>query len=436
MRIAVVRPGMTARHARDALQPLVFSLLKALTPAAVDLTFHDGLVERLPDVVDADALALTVDTFAARSAYALADRARARGVRVVMGGYHPSAVPDEAAGHADAVVVGDAEDTWPAVVADLAAGRLRSRYTSGNDAPLVVRGDDTAFDRRRYPPLGLVQFSRGCRWSCEFCSIHAFYGAHVRTRPLDLVLDDVRRRPERHLFFVDDNLFADRDRAVELFGALVGAGKRWACQISMDVAEDPALLRLMRRAGCFLVLMGFESLDAGNLRQMGKGANLHASYGRVLDRVRAAGLMVYGTFVVGYDHDTPSTAPALVDFATRQGFSVANFNPLMPMPGTRLHDRLAAEGRLLHDRWWLDPGYRYGDALLRPRGLTPDELTAGCRDARRAFYAPGSIGRRALAPVNRRPENLPLHLATNLVSRHEIRAKQGRPLGVPVGSAR
>ena len=434
MRIAVVRPAMAARHSRDALQPLVFALLKALTPPGIDVSFHDGLVERLPDDFAADVVALSVETFAARSAYAIADRARARGVRVVMGGYHPSALPDEAAAHADAVVVGDAEDTWPRVVADLAAGRLRPRYASPNDAPLVVQGDDTAFDRHRYPPLGLVQFSRGCRYSCEFCSIHAFYGAHVRTRPLDLVLDDVRRRPERHLFFVDDNLFADRERARLLFEALVGSGKRWACQISMDVADDPDLLRLMRRAGCFLVLMGFESLEAANLQQMGKGANLHASYARVLARVREAGLMVYGTFVVGYDHDTPATAPALVDFATRQGFSVANFNPLMPMPATRLYDRLDAEGRLLHDRWWLDPGFRYGDAMLRPLGLTPDELTAGCRDARRAFYAAGSIARRALAPVNRRPANLPLHLAVNLVSRHEIAAKQGSALGAVSGS--
>ena len=433
MRIAVVRPAMAGRHSRDALQPLLFSLLKALTPAGVDLTFHDGMVERLPNAFAADAVALTVETFAARTAYAIADRAREQGLPVVMGGYHPSGVPEEAGAHADAVVVGDAEDTWPTVVADLAAGRLRPRYTSGNDAPLVVRADDTAFDRRRYPPLGLVQFSRGCRYACEFCSIHSFYGSHVRTRPLDLVLADVRARPERHLFFVDDNLFADRERAHALFESLVGSGKRWACQISMDVADDPGMLRLMRRAGCFLVLMGFESLDAANLRQMGKGANLHSSYARVLARVREAGLMVYGTFVVGYDHDTTATAPALVDVATRQGFSVANFNPLMPMPATRLYDRLAAEGRLLHDRWWLDPSFRYGDAMLSPLGLTPHELTAGCRDARRAFYGTASIARRALAPVNRRPANLGLHLATNLVSRHEIHAKQGRRLGIPAG---
>ncbi len=430
MRIAFVRPSMSGHPSADALQPLVFAIVRALTPADVDVDFYDGMVDPLPQRFEADALALTVETFAARTAYEIADRARARGIPVILGGFHPSALPDEAAWHADAVVVGEAEDTWPEVVADLRAGRLRPRYLSRNDADLSLRPAVDVVDRRRYPPLGVVQFSRGCRYACEFCSIHGFFGHTIRSKPIGQVVDEVRARPERVLFFVDDNLFADRARARELFGRLVGTGKRWVCQISMDVATDPDLLRLMRRAGCRMVLVGFESLDPANLKQMGKGANLHANYSDVLANVAAAGLMVYGTFVVGYDTDTVATGPALVDFATRSGFSIANFNPLMPMPGTRLYDRLGAEGRLLHDRWWLDPTFRYGDAMLRPAGMTPHQLTEVCRAARFAFSSPRSIARRALAPANRRPTNLALHLAANLVSRKAIHDKQGSALGV------
>ena len=429
MRVSFVRPSMSGRTTSDALQPLIFTIIDALTPADVEIDFHDGMATPLPEIVDADAVALAVETFTARTAYEIADRHRALGIPVIMGGYHPTMCPDEAAEHADAIVIGEAEDIWADLMHDLAAGQLKSRYTSSNTNGLTLEPRRRApFDRRDYPPLAVVQFSRGCRYACEFCSIHAFYGHSVRTRPLDSVLDDIESRPEKLLFFADDNLFADRERAKALFEGLIGAGKRWVCQISMDVARDRDLLALMRRAGAIMVLIGFESLDVANLRQMGKGANLARDYTQVIANIHETGLMIYGTFVIGYDHDTTATAPALVDFAVRNGFSIANFNPLMPMPGTRLFDRLGAEGRLLHDRWWVDEGFRYGDAMFTPALMSPADLTAACRDARFSFYSHSSIARRA-ARNARTPVTLGVHLAANLISRREIRAKQGAALG-------
>ncbi len=427
-----MRPSMSGVRAGDAMQPLVFALLAALTPEPIELSFHDELVEPLPVCPDADAIALTVETFAARRAYQLADRWRARGVPVILGGFHPSMCPDEAAAHADAVVVGEAEDTWPRLLADLAAGRLAARYDSAGANGLGgVRFDTRAFAGKRYAPLGLVQFGRGCRFACDFCSIHAFFGAGVRTRPVVEVVAEIAARPERMLFFVDDNLYADPPAARALLEALVPLRRRFACQISMDVAEDPALLGLLRRAGCRVVIVGFESTSVATLRAIGKGANLHADYERVIRAFHAAHLMIYGTFVIGYDDDGPGTAPAASDFATRHRFALANFNPLMPMPGTRLYARLAAQGRLIHDRWWIDPGYRYGDAMLVPAGMTPEELMTGCRDARSAFNTPGCIARRLLHPAANAhsPLAAALYLAANLVSRREIIAKQGRRLG-------
>nr|NLI49015.1 B12-binding domain-containing radical SAM protein [Propionibacterium sp.] len=432
MRIALVRPSMSGVRAGDAMQPLVFALLAALTPSGVALTFHDELVEPLPEVPDADAVALTVETFAARRAYQLADRWRARGVPVIMGGFHPSMCPDEAAEHADAVVVGEAEDTWPRLLADLAAGRLASRYDSTcADGLGGVRFDTSVFAGKRYAPLGLVQFGRGCRFACDFCSIHAFFGARIRTRPVAEVVAEIARRPERMLFFVDDNLYADPAAARELLEELVPLRRRFACQLSMDVAGDPALLRLLHRAGCRVVVVGFESTSPATLRAIGKGANLHADYERVIRAFHAARIMIYGTFVVGYDADSARTPADAADFAIRHRFAVANFNPLMPMPGTRLYDRLKGQGRLIHDRWWIDPAYRYGDAMLVPTGMTPAELTDGCRAARFAFNTPACIARRLAHPAANAhsPANAALFLAANLVSRREIRAKQGRRLG-------
>ncbi len=437
MRIAFVRPSMGQQRSSDALQPLIFSIIKALTPAEVEIEFHDGLLRPIPLDLTVDALALSVDSFSAKAAYALADGYRSRGVPVIMGGFHPSLLPEEAAEHADAVVIGEAEDTWAPLLGDLAQGRLQPRYRSTNTAELTLIGDDTAFDAADYPPLGLVQFSRGCRYACDFCSIHAFYGSGVRTKPVAVVIEEVRRRPEKVLFFVDDNLFTDLIRARELFTALRGLDKRWVCQISMDAAADPDLLNLMREAGCIMVLIGFESLDEHNLTQMGKGPNLKRSgYTEVLATIAAAGLMVYGTFVIGYDSDTANTGTDLVDFATRNGFAIANFNPLMPMPGTRLFGRLAAQNRLRHDRWWLADDFRYGDAMFTPAQMSAEDLKVTCRRARFQFYSLASITGRLLHRANSRPGHLGIYLMGNAVSRREIHAKQGRQLGLnPAGAS-
>lgn len=432
MKIALVRPSMSGVRAGDAMQPLVFALLAALTPPGVELSCHDELVEPLPERLDADAVALTVETFAARRAYQLADRWRASGMAVIMGGYHPSMCPDEASEHADAVVVGEAEDTWPRLVADLASGRLAGRYLSGCDVPLDgVRFDTRAFAGKKYAPLGMVQFGRGCRYACDFCSIHVFHGTLVRTRPVDEVVAEIAGRPERLLFFVDDNLIADRAAATRLFEALVPLKRRFACQISMDAADDPAFLRLLHRAGCRVVIVGFESTSVSTLKTIGKGANLHADYPRVIAAFHAAHLMIYGTFVIGYDGDTPTTARQASEFAMRHKFAIANFNPLMPMPGTRLFARLDAEGRLPHDRWWVDPTYRYGDAMLVPGGMTAEQLTASCRDARFSFNTLPAIARRLAHPAANAHSfgNAAVFLAANLTSRREIHAKQGRALG-------
>jgi radical SAM superfamily enzyme YgiQ (UPF0313 family) len=224
----------------------------------------------------------------------------------------------------------------------------------------------------------------------------------------------------------------DRPRAGELFRALIPLRIRWSCQVSIDVAADDALLRLLEQSGCTTAVVGFESLDAENLRQMRKAWNLRAlDYESAVRKFRDHGIMIYGSFVFGYDHDTVDSFARCLDFAMRAKFYLANFNPLTPMPGAALYDRLHREGRLLHDRWWLAPDYRYGHATFRPRGMTPDQLTEGCFRARQEFNRYSSIARRACDPrANARDlYRLGLHVASNLVSRREIQRKQGQALG-------
>ena len=429
MHISVIKPSLSSKRTPDALPPLLFAILAPLTPKGVELTFLDENVTAVGDVA-CDAAAISIDTFTARRGYALADRFRARGVPVIIGGMHATFCPDEAALHADAVVIGEAEDTWPMVVADMQAGTLAPLYNSANDADLAaVEFDYSVYEGLRYPPVGIVQFSRGCRFNCEFCSISAFYGKTLRTRPVAAVAQSIRRLPRRLIFFADDNLFVDPERLDELLASLRLQRRRWVCQISIDVAKDQALLARLRHSGCLMVIVGFESLTAGNLRQMHKAVNMAADYETAIANIRRAGLMLYGTFVIGYDDDTPGTAGQLAGWAKAHGLAIANFNPLIPTPGTDLYARLQAEGRLLFDRWWDDPSYRYGDTAFRPAGMTPEQLAESCRDARYGFYSLRGILSRLRGANAKGLVNFVVFLVMNLVSRRSIHQKQGGQLG-------
>ncbi|HEX9926496.1 MAG TPA: radical SAM protein, partial [Anaerolineae bacterium] len=288
------------------------------------------------------------------------------------------------------------------------------------------------FGGKRYAPAALVQYGRGCRFACEFCSIHAFYGFDLRQRPVPEVVAEIERLERKHIFLVDDNIFVNGAKARELFRALIPLKIRWSCQVSLDIARDDELMTLLEQSGCTTAVIGFESLDEHNLAQMKKKWNLkHGDYASLVQTFRQHGVMIYGSFVFGYDHDTVDSFEISLEFALRSKFYLGNFNPLTPMPGAKLYDRLRTEGRLIYDRWWLDPAYSYGQATFHPRGMTAAELTDGCFRTRRRFNDYSSIVKRALDfKTNcRDPYRLGLHLASNIVSRREILKKQGRRLG-------
>ena len=438
MKITLVRPSMFGRRTSDAMQPLAFAILRALTPPDIEVVAYDERVETIPLDEPTDLVAMTVETYTARRAFQLATAFRRRGIPVVMGGYHPTFLPDECSAFADAVVLGDAEGIWPAVVADARRGRLRPVYQQGDYPALTNQPlpDRSVFAGKSYAPVTLVQYGRGCRFNCDFCSIHAFYGNSLRQRPVRAVCDEIERAGRKYVFFVDDNLFVDVPKAKELFAAIKPLGVSWFCQTSIDIARDRALVALMAKSGCSSALFGFESLRAENLRQMRKGWNVKwQDFETSIGVVRDAGIMIYGTFVHGYDSDTAQSFDDTVEFAIKHRFYLANFNPLTPTPGAPLYDRLAKEGRLIHERWWLDPRYRYGDAAFHPRGMTAEELTAGCFRARAAFNTTGSILKRFLDPQGalRTPRNAAQYLLSNAISRRAIFEKQGLALGGPEG---
>lgn len=430
MRLTLIRPNLGDFRSSDAMPPLAMGILAARAPDW-DIAFYDEKAEPLPAGDMPDLAALSVETFTAHRAYAIADAYRSRGVPVVMGGYHPTFLPAEALQHADAVIIGDGEGSWERLLDDYKQGRLQSRYGGGNDRPLDdYRLERSIYRGKNYAPVELVQYGRGCRFSCDFCSIHSFYGSSLRVRPIDGLLQEIESLPEsRLIFFVDDNLFGRRSEFLALLDALTPLRRRWSCQISIDVARDESLLDRMAAAGCCFVLIGFESLNAASLQQMRKSWNsVSGSYRDVVNALHKRDIGIYGTFVFGYDADTKDSMARTLDFALESRLEIANFNPLTPTPGSALYDRLMSEGRLLKPQWWLEPGYRYGDAIFEPRGMRPDELVEGVFEAKKRFYSWRSIGNRVLASYTTFFRGGTTAIA-NVISRREIYKKQYRQLG-------
>ena len=409
-RLTIVHPCVGRKPGQQyirtwQMEPLPAATLAGLTPADVDVRFYDDRMEEIPFDEPTDLVAISVETYTARRAYQIASEFRKRRVPVVMGGFHASLCPEEVGRYAESVVVGEAELLWPEVVDDARHGRLRPQYRAAGRTPLDgLRPDRTIFRGKRYLPVGLVEAGRGCHFQCEFCAVQTVFEATQTRRPIDDILEEIRAlRHEKNLFFfVDDNITSNLRQAKEFFRALIPLNVRWVSQASINAAHDEEFLDLLVRSGCQGVLIGFESLEPANLALMNKRFNTaRGGFETALANLRRHGIRVYGTFIFGYDGDTPESFAPTVAFAEEHAFYIAAFNHLTPFPGTPLYARLQAEGRLLYDAWWLDDRYSYNRIPFRPRGMSPEALQQACLQARRQFYGWTSIVRRSLDPVNR-----------------------------------
>ena len=429
MKITFVRLNMFEHISSDAMKPLLFGIIKSLTPTEDEIEFIDERVEKLPERIDADIIAFSVETFTAKRAYILSKKYKTDKNVIVMGGFHASVMAEEMLQYADTVLIGDAEETWAPFLEDCRNNRRQALYYSAEKAALQVLKEDKSVYKHNYYGIGVYQISRGCKFNCDFCSIKTMY-KDVRRKSADMIVEELKQSKEKIIFFVDDNLFYDKESAIELFEKIAPLKKKWACQISMDVARDDELLAKMKKSGCMLVLMGFESLSPDSLKEMHKSANTQADYNEVIKRIYKHKLLIYGTFVLGCDGDHKDAFAKTLEFAVKNKIAVTNFNPLIPMPGTGVYRKMEEQGRLLYKMWWLSDDYRYGETAYLPKNMTPEELMEGCLWMRTKFYSIGCILKRLFAnPIHFRPLNLFVFVMANLISRREIKKKQGQLLG-------
>jgi len=369
--------------------------LAAITPQNHEVCIINENYQDIDFSIDVDLVAITTYTMTAPRVYEIADEFRRRGKTVVLGGYHVTALPDEAREHADSLVISWAEGTWPQLLADAEKNQLKARYGPVDEYSLEgippLRRDLITHN----PLLGAVQTTRGCSNSCEFCAIGSFSNHGVRQRPIQDVIDDIKTMPNLMFIFHDPHLTVNRKYAKKLFQEMIRqkVHKYWVANGTTNVLQvaDEEFLRLARKSGCVEWFVGFESVSQAALDGIKKSHNKVEDFREMIKRLHAHGMAVQGGIIFGFDEDTPNIFETTLEKMIELEIDVVELNILTPYPGTPLYKRLEKDGRLLTKDW---SQYNQVEIVYQPKNMTIEELYEGTRYVAKEFYSITNIIKR------------------------------------------
>jgi radical SAM superfamily enzyme YgiQ (UPF0313 family) len=355
-------------------------MIAALTPKTFKVSLEDENVEELNLAEEVDLVGISSFTTNVERGYEIADIYRNRGTPVVMGGFHVSAMPEEALQHADAVLIGEAEKIWGTLLDDFQAGKMKRVYKAESFHSLEglprPRLDllSPSWGYWRPPWLGMVQSSRGCPYQCEFCSTSVFWGHKFRSRPTDEVVEEVRSLGIRFLFFVDDDIAGTPSNTKILFEKMIPLKIRWASQAGIGIAKDDELLSLAQRSGCRYLLVGFESVEERSLEAIHKGQNKPSQYKELIRKIHDHGIVVQASMVVGLDYDFKEVFQKIDSFFKEADVDIIRLGILCPFPGTKIRDRFEKEGRITSSDW---SNYMLAGVNYLPQRMSQQELYDG-----------------------------------------------------------
>jgi len=419
MKVLLVAPRInkpdTVERSKPLFPPLSIMTVASLTPPDFDVELIDEDIRPVPFDTSADLIGITTTTSTANRAYWIADRFREIGKTVVIGGIHATALPQEAALHADAVVVGEAEGKWQKLLHGFQTGTLQEVYFDAErprpeEIPQIRRD---LIGKNDYLFANTIQTTRGCPYACSFCSVSSFFGRTYRTRPVRAVIEEVRKLPGKLVLFVDDNIMGYPRYAKELFSELIPVGKRWIGQASLSMLKYPELVKLAAKSGCSGLFVGMETLSNTTLAKIGKLVNRRENYERAVSLLHDQGISILGSFIFGFDEDDDQVFERTVDFVNHTRMDAALFSILTPFPGTELFESLSRQGRITDSDW---SHYDGQHVVYRPVGLGVDALLDGLKKAYRQVYSYGAILRR-IGPALR---NKSLTWAVNAAYRQRV----------------
>ncbi len=397
----------------NVFSPLTAPYLAALFPPDVNVTIRHELVQPVDYEIDVDLVAITYLIANAPHTYEIADRFRKRGTSVILGGFHASMLPDEALAHADAVVVGEAENTFPEIIKDFRNGALKRIYKSTKLHSLkglpVPRYDLIEKDFILNHP---VQATRGCPYSCSFCSVTSLYSS-LRVRPIDEVIRDITCFEGRNylqnkmILFMDNNLIVNKKHAKELFRKMKPLKKWWFSQVSIDMANDKELMRLAAESGCIAVSIGLESFSQESLKNIGKRQNKISDYKKAIKTFHEYGIYTIATLVIGFDEDTVESIRKIPDIVQEIGIDYPWLFILAPFYGTKLFTQFDRENRIITKDWSF---YNCNNAVFRPKNMSVDELHSSYLEIWKEMFSFSKVSNRVF-------RNLPISSLTSFLWR-------------------
>lgn len=427
MKIQLLSPaGEVHRHGtgifKTALRyaPLTLTTLAALVPEELnaEVTIQDEGVQPLDLNFEADLVGISAITGTALRAYKIADELRAKGHTVILGGVHATLLPEEAAPHADALVLGYAEKSWPQLLRDFASGKLQPRYQfpTGRSLAGVPIARRELLKKKGYATVNSIEATRGCPHKCDFCVVPTAWANTYAHRPVEEVVAELKTFESKKAIFIDLSPVEDIHYAKSLYRAMIPLGFRWVGLATTRIAEDAELLKLASQSGCKGVLIGFESISQDTLNATHKHFHAAAKYGEVVKKLHDHGIGIQGCFVFGFDSDDESVFERTVEFVDRTRIDLPRYAVATPFPNTALFRRLEAEGRLLHKNWSL---YDVEHVVSQPKQISPERLQDGLEWAWRQSYRWGSLATRIRgAPWSLLPLWTSLNLGYRFYSRH------------------
>lgn len=401
MKILLISPAVSKskRTVKELMMPqLALYILEGLTPAPHTVTIIEEEVQSIHFEESCDLVGISCMTANAPRAYEVAGEFRKRGKTVILGGVHPTILPEEALEHADSVVIGEAEGVWETLLNDFMEGKLMSRYHNpAPDLSRYVRKDFKQILKKRLFKIVPIMTTRGCPYNCDFCCVSDLFGKTIRHIPVENVLRDIRESGSRNFMFLDDNIIGHPRYAKELFRALIPLNIKWVGQASISFLRETELLQLAAESGCKILFIGLETVNESEMKSLKKSMKNNEELQETIKKIKKMGILIHASMIFGFDSDTATVFMETVKFLIKARISTVSFNILTPYPGTKTYRELKEAGRLMTDDWRY---YDHNTVVFQPKNMTAIELQQGKTMARTRFYRKLSFFMRLLGNLN------------------------------------